>query len=173
MSDYLEKIDADKMRWGKVTLHNYRSINFVKVKRKCERWKNNKFIYSVLWLIYKHLEIKYACDIPVQVKIGRGFRIEHLNGIVINSGSEIGEMCTMLNGVLLGNERRGKRVGTPHLGNNIYIGSYAKIVGNVTIGDDVLIAPGAFVNFDVPSHSVVFGNPGVIKHKDNATEGYL
>lgn len=173
MTDYKEKKSADLRRWGKVTLHNYRSINFVKAKRRCERWKNNKIVYPIVWLIYKHLEVKYGCDIPVQVKIGKGFRIEHLNGIVMNPGSEIGEMCTILNGVLLGNERRGKRKGTPCLGNNIYIGSYAKIVGEVKIGNDVLIAPGAFVNFDVPSHSIVVGNPGVIKHKDNATEGYL
>ena len=49
----------------------------------------------------------------------------------------------------------------------------ATVVGNVTIGDDVLIAPGAFVNFDVPSHSVVIGNPAQIHHKENATEGYV
>ena len=170
MTNYKEKINEDIARWGNITLHNYRTINFVKAKRNCERWKNNKFIY---WIVYKHLEIKYACDIPAQVKIGKGFRIEHLNGIVINPESEIGEMCTILNGVLIGNERRGKRMGTPHLGNKIYIGFYAKIVGNIEIGNDVMIAPGAFVNFDVPSHSIVFGNPGIIKHKNNATEGYI
>ena len=96
-----------------------------------------------------------------------------MNGIVINPESEIGENCTILNGVLIGNERRGKRIGTPKLGNNVYIGSNATIVGNITIGDDVLIAPGSFINFDVPSHSVVFGNPGIIRYRKDATEGYI
>lgn len=41
------------------------------------------------------------------------------------------------------------------------------------VGDDVLIAPNSYVNCDVPSHSIVFGNPCIIKHKDNATEGYI
>lgn len=41
------------------------------------------------------------------------------------------------------------------------------------IGDDVLIAPNSFVNVDVPSHSVVLGNPCIIKSKENATEGYI
>ena len=41
------------------------------------------------------------------------------------------------------------------------------------IGDDVVIAPNAFVNIDVPDHSVVMGNPCIIHHKENATEGYL
>ena len=46
-------------------------------------------------------------------------------------------------------------------------------MGNVHIGNDVMIAPNAFVNIDVPDHSVVVGNPCMIHHKDNATKGYL
>lgn len=61
----------------------------------------------------------------------------------------------------------------PTIGNEVWIGVNAAIVGKVSIGDDVLIAPNAFVNCDVPSHSVVFGNPCIIKHRDNATEGYI
>lgn len=49
----------------------------------------------------------------------------------------------------------------------------ATIVGKVIIGDDVLIAPNTFVNCDVPSHSIVFGNPCIIKQKENATAGYI
>ena len=49
----------------------------------------------------------------------------------------------------------------------------ATIVGKVVIGDDVLIAPNAFVNCDVPSHSIVIGNPSQIHHKDFATQGYI
>ena len=61
----------------------------------------------------------------------------------------------------------------PTIGNQVWIGINAAIVGNVMIGNDVLIAPNSFVNVDVPSHSVVFGNPCVIKHRDWATEGYV
>ena len=49
----------------------------------------------------------------------------------------------------------------------------AAIVVNITIRDDVLIAPNSYVNCDVPSHSIVFGNPCIIKHRENATEGYV
>ena len=45
--------------------------------------------------------------------------------------------------------------------------------GGGTVGEDVLIAPNSFVNIDIPSHSVVFGNPCVIKRRDWATEGYV
>lgn len=44
------------------------------------------------------------------------------------------------------------------IGNRVWIGINAAIVGGITIGDDVLIAPNSFVNQDIPSHSVVFGN---------------
>lgn len=47
------------------------------------------------------------------------------------------------------------------------------IVGNIKIGSDVLIAPNSFVNMDVPSNSLVIGNPAVIKKKDNPTQYYI
>ena len=47
------------------------------------------------------------------------------------------------------------------------------VCGNIVIGDDVLIAAGAFVNFDVPDNSVVVGNPGIIHHKEKPTQYYV
>lgn len=67
----------------------------------------------------------------------------------------------------------GGRKGAPRIGNEVWIGVNVTIVGKITIGDDVLIAPNTYVNCDIPSHSVVFGNPCIIKHRDNATEGYI
>lgn len=65
------------------------------------------------------------------------------------------------------------RQGTPVIGNEVWIGINVAIVDKITIGDDVLIAPNRYVNCDVPSHSIVFGNPCIIKHRENATEGYI
>ena len=70
-------------------------------------------------------------------------------------------------------KRIGGRQGTPVIGNEVWIGINAAIVGKITIGDDVLIAPNSYVNCDVPSHSIVFGNSCIIKHRENATEGYV
>ena len=75
-------------------------------------------------------------------------------------------------GITIRQENRGKRKGVPTIGDEVWIGVNTTIVSKVTIGDDVLIAPNAFVNCDIPSHSVVFGNP-CIKHRDNVTEGYI
>lgn len=59
------------------------------------------------------------------------------------------------------------------LGDRVVVGCNAFVCGGIRIGDDVLIAANAFVNFDVPDHSVVVGNPGVIHHKDHATADYI
>ena len=55
----------------------------------------------------------------------------------------------------------------------MWIGTGAVIVGKIRIGDDVLIAPNSYVNVDVPSHSIVVGNPATIHHRENATQGYI
>jgi len=65
------------------------------------------------------------------------------------------------------------RKGAPTIGNEVWIGVNATIVGKISIGNDVLIAPNTYVNCDIPSHSIVFGNPCIIKHNDRATEGYI
>lgn len=66
-----------------------------------------------------------------------------------------------------------KEIGTPIIGNNVFLGTNSIVVGKVKIGNDVLIAPGAYVNFDIPDHSIVIGNLGKIITKENATEGYI
>ena len=70
-------------------------------------------------------------------------------------------------------ENRGRRKGVPTIGDCVSIGINATVVGNIKIGNDVIIAPNSFVNFDVPDHSVVIGNPGIIHQKNEATEGYV
>ena len=85
----------------------------------------------------------------------------------------MGKNINIHRGVLIGQTNRGGRRGAPVIGNEVWIGINAAIVGNITIGDDVLIAPNSYVNCDVPSHSIVVGNPCIIKHRENATEGYV
>ena len=99
--------------------------------------------------------------------------IGHAHNINVNPKVVIGQNCNLNKGCTIVVENRGKRKGTPVLGDDVWIGTNAVVVGNITIGSDVLIAPNAYVNFDVPSHSIVLGNPGKIIKKNNATEGYI
>ena len=119
------------------------------------------------------MTLRYGLEIPWTCKIGKGFYLGHAFCITVSPQAEIGEWCNLHKGVTIGKQNRGKLKGAPKIGNKVWIGVNATVVGKVVIGDDVLIAPGAYVNCDVPSHSVVIGNPCQIHHKENATEGYI
>lgn len=145
---------------------------FQKYYRLCGGGGILYILYRILFRKYKlknHIEISRKCE------IGKGLYIGHPYGITINPATKIGCNCNIHKGVTIGQENRGKREGTPVIGNEVWIGINSTIVGNITIGDDVLIAANTFVNCDIPSHSIVFGNPCIIKTKPdcNVTEGYI
>lgn len=116
---------------------------------------------------------KYGIEISYSAKIGKGLYLGHPYNITVGGDVVIGNNVNLHKGCTIGRENRGKRLGVPTIGNCVSIGINSTVVGNITIGNDVMIAPNSFVNFDVPSHSIVVGNPGVIHHKDNATYGYI
>lgn len=142
----------------------YRKVNYYN-KRDPRYWTN--------YIKLKRMQYKYAIQIPHNTKIGKGFYIGHLGRIIINPNAIIGNNVNISTGVIIGQENRGKRKGTPTIGNQVWIGANAVIVGKVNIGDNCLIAPNAYVNFDVPDNSVVIGNPAQIIHKMNACENYI
>lgn len=124
-------------------------------------------------LMLRITSFMYKSEISSEAKIGYGLYIGHPFCITINPKAEIGCNCNIHKGLTIGQENRGKRKGVPKIGNEVWIGVNVTIVGAITVGDDVLIAPNTYVNRDIPSHSVVFGNPCIIKTKHNATEGYI
>ena len=167
------EIYYDAYRRGGGFLYYMPQYRFVYWKRICEKYYRIKPVYYFVRLIYEHYRITYGIDIAAQTKIGRGLRIEHIGGIVINPKAVLGCNITLLNGVLIGAENRGKRKGVPTIGNEVWIGTNSIIVGNIKIGNNVLIAPGSYVNFDVPDNSIVIGNPAKIIMNKDATESYL
>ena len=124
-------------------------------------------------MIYDNIKKKHINEIPRQVQIGEGLYLGHLGPRYINQDVIIGKNCNINQNVTIGQENRGKRKGTPTIGDEVWIGANAVIVGKITIGNNVLIAPNTFVNFDVPSNSIVIGNPAKIIPNDKATEGYI
>lgn len=179
--NYTNKYMYDLKKWTKnVTKKTFFKYLFlpqfklVYLKRKCEKKRQYfKFVTLLFKYIYKHYQIKYNIEIPSETVIGKGFKIAHIGGIVVNSKVLIGDNVTILNGVLIGYEPRGIRKGTPTIKNNVWIGSNAAIVGNIEIGNNVLIAPNSFVNFNVPDNSIVIGNPAKIIKKENAVKDYI
>lgn len=149
------------------------SIRFLWILRHAKQ--SNIFCHIIYYFLWKVYQLFFGLDIPYETEIGKGLYLGHAFNITVNGNAIIGDNCNLHKGCLIGQENRdfGGRKGAPKLGNKVWVGINAAIVGHVTVGDDVLIAPNSFVNCDIPSHSVVFGNPCIIKHKDNATEGYI
>ncbi len=128
-----------------------------------------------LWARIRYLRLcqKYLFSIPYTASIGPGLVIGHTGSVIVNEAAVLGRNISLSTGIVIGAAAGGKKPGAPRLCDRVWVGSNAVIVGGVTVGEDVLIAPGAFVNFDVPPHSVVVGNPGVVHAKANATAAYL
>ena len=116
---------------------------------------------------------KYGLEISHNAQIGEGLYLGHPYNITVGEGVKIGKNSNLNKGCTIGRENRGKRKGVPTIGDYVVVGINAVVVGNITIGDDVIIAPNSFVNFDVPPHSIVIGNPGIIHGKADATWGYV
>lgn len=129
-----------------------------------------KLIHLIVLRILRRIN---NVEFPASLQCGPGLFLGHPYCITINPNVIIGSHVNIHKGVTIGQENRGRRKGTPVIGNNVWIGVNATVVGKIKIGDDVMIAPNSLVNCDVPSHSLVIGNPCIIKHRDNATEGYL
>ncbi len=147
-------------------------FRFMVVVRGCQRF--GKFhpagILFRLW--FRRLRVKYGYQVPFSTKIGAGLFLGHFGSIVVNKGTVIGRNCNLAQGVTIGQVNRGKQQGCPVIGDRVWIGANAVVVGGITIGNDVLIAPLTFVNFDVPDKAVVVGNPGQIINY-NGSEGYV
>lgn len=98
--------------------------------------------------------------------IGKSFFIDHGMGVVIGETSIVGDNVTLFQGVTLGGtgKQRGKR--HPNIGNNVVVGTGAKVLGNITVGDNSYIGANAVVIKDVPQNSTVVGVPGRITKQD-------
>ena len=110
-------------------------------------------------------------QIPLYATIGKGFSIKHYSGIVINGYSTIGECCTIFQDVTIGRSFFGKNKGVPQIGDKVILFPGNKVIGGITIGDNVVIGANAVVTTDIPNNSVVAGMPA--KVVSNNVEQYF
>src|SRR5580698_5922551 len=141
---------------------------WVMVVYRFGRWRygvSSRLCRAPLSLIYKILkilsQILTGIDLPCEVTIGRRLKIEHFGGIIISGDTLFGDDVVIRNGVAVGLRRTGVP-GAPIIGNRVDIGAGAKLLGAITIGDDVAIGANAVVLVDVPSNSIAVGVPARI-----------
>jgi serine O-acetyltransferase len=117
------------------------------------------FVYKVL---YKWIQIVTGIELPCEVEIGRNFVIDHFGGIIISGYAKFGDNCRIRNGVVVGLQRIDDPR-APVFGDNVDIGAGAKVLGAISIGNNVVIGANAVVLLDVPDNSIAVGVPAVIK----------
>lgn len=104
---------------------------------------------------------KTGIEIHPGAVIGKNFFIDHGVGVVIGETAIIGDNVTIFHGVTLGGTGKEKGKRHPTVGNNVFIGSGAKILGNINIGNNVKIGANAVILKNVEDNSTVVGVPGV------------
>lgn len=131
----------------------YKTLVFYRLACACKV----KVLRRWLARIYQHLSRKTGIEF-VSPKIGGGVIMPHWGRIILNA-NQIGRDLYVFHNVTVGNDFVS---GVPTLGNNVFIGVNAVVLGNITIGDNVVIGACSFVNSDIPSNSLVAGNPARI-----------
>lgn len=123
------------------------------------------FLKLIYFLLNKFIEITAGISISAKAHIGKGFYIGHFGGIFIHPGVIAGENCSIGQGVTIGTSGLGKTE-VPKIGNDVYIGTGAKIFGGITIGNNVRIGANAVVIKNIPDNTTAVGIPArVVKIK--------
>jgi serine O-acetyltransferase len=110
----------------------------------------------------KVMEILTGISIAYDADIGEGLHIAHFGNIIIGSKVRIGRNCNLSQGVTIGAGGHGSGLGVPSIGDRVFIGPNAVVVGKIAVGSDVVIGAGAVVSRSIPDRAVVVGNPSRI-----------
>ena len=124
---------------------------------------NHKFVARWISQRARH---KTGIEIHPGATIGRGLFIDHGMGVVIGETAEIGDNCTLYQGVTLGGTGKDHGKRHPTLGSNVLVGAGAKILGPFHVGDNARVAAGAVVLEEVPANATAVGVPARIVRLD-------
>ena len=153
-----EKISRGEYDPSKYLLYVIRRYQSIIVKRGL-----SFFLKYLLVLRYRFWSAVCGAEIPLNSNLGGGLLIPHPNGIVIHPAAVIGENCLIFQQVTIGT---GNIPGLPKIGCHVDIGAGAKILGGVTVGDNVKIGANCVVIKNVPDNCTVVGIPArIIEHE--------
>lgn len=143
----------------------YSGVHAVLSHRLAHKLQNEKHYFSARLVsqLSRHMT---GIEIHPGATIGKGFFIDHGMGVVIGETTEIGDNCTLYQGVTLGGT--GKDLGKRHptLGDNVMVGAGAKVLGPILIGSNSKIASNAVVLHPVPENSTAVGIPAKVVKRD-------
>lgn len=170
LSEDLKRFDGHKPTIKDRILHNevWYIYYYIKYLRYVEYYKGKKNLIF-LWYFFKYKRLGFKLRMTIYPNtIGPGLRVYHVGDFIhVGPNVKIGKNCTILPGVVFGNkfEKSDKR---PVLvGDNCYFGLGVRILGNLTIGNNVIIGANSVVTKDIPDNCIVGGIPAkIIKYKN-------
>jgi len=144
--------------------------------RHLKYFQAKSFLFAPLALfsrfMYRRYVFKFGFEIAHIAEIGPGLMIGHCGQVIVHPKVVIGRNCNISQGVTIGVSNRGENAGVATVGDDVYIGPGAKIIGKISIGNRVAIGANAVVTKDVPDDGVVVGIPAkLISYK--GSEGYI
>ena len=127
----------------------------------------NKIIVFVfkkrsLKILQKVITLFLHVELPILIN---DLRLPHPFNVVVNPLVTFGNNVTLFHGVTIGGKRTGKKSGCPTIGDNVVFFPNSMAIGQIKIGSNSQIGPGAVVYMDIPPNSIVVGNPGKIVEK--------
>ena len=149
----------------------YPGVHALLWHRLAHRLYLRRHYFLARW-ISQHVRKKTGIEIHPGATIGRRLVIDHGMGIVIGETAEIGDDCLLYQGVTLGGTGKDQGKRHPTLGNNVMVGSGARILGPFKVGDNARIAAGAVVLREVPPGSTAVGVPARIVRVDGCPVYY-
>lgn len=139
----------------------YKGLKAIRMHRRAY-WLYHHKMYFLARFVSERAKRKTGIEIHPAAKIGKGVFIDHGTGVVIGETAEVGENCTIYQGVTLGGTGKDKGKRHPTIGKNVMVGSGAKVLGPIKVGDNAKIAANAVVLSDVPPNSTAVGVPARI-----------
>lgn len=125
-------------------------------------------LFLISFFMLRRYQFKYGICIHYSTEIGYGLYIGHYGGIVINPYAKIGNNVNLNPGVLLGLSvlKKGEKYGYPTIGDRVFLGNNAKIIGDVHVGNDAFVGVNSVLLKDIDDGAVAVGMPAVVKsHK--------
>lgn len=158
-----ERDPAIKSNWEVLLYPSFKAVIRYRIAHKLYI---KKHYFLARWISQRTVR-KTGIEIHPGAQIGKGFFIDHGNGVVIGETTIIGDNVTLYQGVTLGGTGKEKGKRHPTLEDNVMVSVGAKVIGSFTVGENSKIGAGSVVLSEVPPNSTVVGIPGRIVKQDN------
>ena len=141
------------------------------ISHRISHWLYEKNMFTMARLNSELSKFFTGIEIHPGAKIGKGLFIDHGTGVVIGETAEIGDECTLYQGVTLGGTGKDHGKRHPTLGNNVLVGAGAKVLGPFKIGDNSNVAAGSVVLSAIPENSTAVGSPARVVKRNGKRVG--